>query len=106
LLEDGVLTVSVYANFYPVAFKGAGGKSIRGFDVDVRKLFCKAAGLKLRLKERAHFDGIWFDPKNNKSDCSIGGIGMTPARLDENTEWSMPYFHVMRTIVYNKKTPH
>ncbi len=104
LVEKDVLTVSVYANFYPIAFK-VKSKSFAGLDVDIMKLFAKAAGLKLRFIEKDHFDGIWLDPKNNISDVSIGGIGITPSRLHEKTEWTMPYFHVMRTIVYNKKHP-
>jgi ABC-type amino acid transport substrate-binding protein len=103
LLENNHLIVSVYANFYPIAFKI--GKKFHGLDVDIMKLFAKASGLKIIFVEKQHFDGIWNDPKNNKSDVSIGGIGMTPKRMNKHTEWTMPYFHVMRTIVYNKKDP-
>jgi ABC-type amino acid transport substrate-binding protein len=103
VLQPGHLIVSVYANFYPIAYKS--GKVFKGLDVDIMKLFAKAAGLKIVFNEKKHFDGIWDDPKNNISDVAIGGIGMTPNRMNKNTEWTMPYFHVMRTVVYNKKDP-
>jgi ABC-type amino acid transport substrate-binding protein len=103
LLKPGHLIVSVYANFYPIAYKS--GKIFKGLDVDIIKLFAKAAGLKIIFEEKQHFDGIWDDPKNNISDVSIGGIGMTPNRMNKNTEWTIPYFHVLRSVVYNKKDP-
>lgn len=101
---DNVLTVSIYANFYPIAYKTSNGE-FKGLDVDIIVLFSKAAGLKLNFIERPHFDKIWFDPEKGKSDIAIGGIGMTPERLSPETEWSMPYFHVLRTLVYNKLSP-
>src|SRR6185295_1297511 len=104
LLKSGVLTVSVYANFYPIAYKTAAG-TFKGLDVDIMTRFAHVTGLKLRFKERDHFDKIWDDPRKHLSDVSIGGIGMTPGRLHKQTEWTMPYFHVMRTVVYNKKDP-
>lgn len=102
-LEDGVLTVSVYANFYPIAFKV--GSEFHGLDVEIMKLFAKVAGLKITFIEEEHFDKIWFKPEKFKSDVAIGGIGMTPNRMSKHTEWSLPYFHVTRTLVYNKLSP-
>jgi len=104
LLKKGVLTVSVYANFFPIAYKSATGH-VRGLDVDIMNLFAKAAGLKIKFVEKPVFKNIWNDPMHKLSDVSIGGIGMTPERSHKRTEWTMPYFHVMRTVVYNKKTP-
>lgn len=104
LVKDNTLTVSVYANFYPVAYKSAGGH-LRGLDVDIMTLFAKASGLKLKFVEKDKFNGIWNDPRRGVSDVSISGIGLVPERLNKTTEWTMPYFHVMRTVVYNKKDP-
>ena len=98
------MIVAVYANFYPIAFKTGRG-TYSGLDVDIMKLFGKVVGLKIQFEEYDHFDGIWNMPAKKRSDVSIGGIGMTPGRLRKQTEWTMPYFHLMRTVVYNRKTP-
>src|SRR5579863_3742532 len=59
LLSPGTLTVSVYANFFPIAFKGQGKKVFRGLDVDIITLFARVSGLRLVFIEKQHFDGIW-----------------------------------------------
>jgi ABC-type amino acid transport substrate-binding protein len=103
-VEPGVLTVSAYAHFYPVCYHKKNGE-IAGLDVDIMKYFCKMTGLKLKLVEKEHFDGIWLDPIRGISDVAIGGIGVTKKRTRKNTNWSIPYFYVMRTLIYNKATP-
>jgi len=103
-IEPGVLTVSCYANFYPVCYKTKRG-AIVGLDVDIMKAFCKLTGLKLKLIEKEMFDGIWFDPVYEISDVAIGGIGITKNRTAPGMSWSIPYFYVDRTLVYNKRNP-
>lgn len=78
---------------------------ISGLDVDIMKEFCKLTGLKLRLVERNDFNGIWFDPIRKLSDVSIGGIGITDKRTKPGMQWSIPYFYVFRTVVFNKANP-
>jgi membrane-bound lytic murein transglycosylase MltF len=101
-VRDGVLTVSAYANFYPVAYKKNG--HLQGLDVDIIKGFAKWADLDVKFIEKKKFDGIWKDI-TSKSDICIGGIGMTDQRTLASTEWTMPYFFVDRTVVYNLKDP-
>jgi len=103
-IVPGTLTVSAYANFYPVCYHDKKGRIV-GLDVDIMKYFCKMTGLKLHLVEKKQFDGIWFDPILGKSDVAIGGIGVTQKRTRKNTNWSIPYFYVSRTLIYNKKHP-
>lgn len=74
-----------------------------GLDVDVMKEFCKLTGMKLKLVESPVFDGIWFDPIYDKADVAIGGIGITQNRTAPGMSWSIPYFYVSRTLVYNKR---
>lgn len=100
LVKPGTLTVSIYPNFYPVAYRDAAGR-FAGCDVDMIALFAKAAELKLEFIERP-WDGIWTDPVKGISDVSIGGIGITPKRTLKNTAWTIPYFRVQRTYIYNK----
>lgn len=99
----GVLTVSCHANFYPVCYKRQ--NAIVGLDVDIMRYFCSVVGLRLRLVERKHFDGIWFDPIERRSDVAIGGIGITDARTRSGMSWSIPYFYVHRTLVYRRANP-
>ena len=102
-VKPGVLTVAVYANFYPIAYKQRG--RFQGLDVLLMRRFAKAAGLRLELVEANHFDGIWLQVANGAADVSIGGIGMTPGRMHPNLAWSIPYFRVQRTVVYNRHDP-
>ena len=104
LLHEGQLTIGIYANFMPIAYKSEKDNYI-GMDVIIMKRFCKATGLKCKFVEVQVFDGIWFLPSQNKCDVSIGGIGMSAKRINSKTEWSIPYFYVDRTLVYNKEDP-
>lgn len=103
-IEPGTLTVSAYANFYPVCYHNNQG-AIVGLDVDIVKYFCKMTGLTLKLVEKKNFQDIWLDPIRGKSDVAIGGIGITKARTRKDTLWSIPYFYVYRTLIFNKKYP-
>jgi ABC-type amino acid transport substrate-binding protein len=102
-VKKGVLTVAVYANFYPVAYKKGQGYS--GIDVDLMQLFCKFANLKCKFIEWKDFNGIWLAPIQGLADVAIGGIGITPSRTRAKTAWTIPYFYVDRSIVYNKNDP-
>jgi ABC-type amino acid transport substrate-binding protein len=102
-LTPGVLRVAAYANFYPVCYRKNG--KWRGLDVDLLKMFCKVAGLELELVERKRYDDIWFEPPDKKADTAIGGIANTDGRTKPNTAWSIPYFYVQRTLLYNKNDP-
>ena len=102
-ITPGTLTVSSYSNFFPISYHTESG--IAGLDVDIMTMFAEASGLKLEFIIKENFDGIWFDPINNISDTSIGGIGISNQRTTVNTEWTLPYFNVNRTVVYNKNNP-
>lgn len=103
-IKPRTLTVSAYANFYPVCYIDKRG-NLAGIDVDIMREFAKLTGLKLKFILKNKFDGIWLDPVNGISDVAIGGIGMTPERTTPDTEWTIPYFYVNRTIIYNLKNP-
>ncbi|PNH01274.1 hypothetical protein TSOC_012856 [Tetrabaena socialis] len=53
----------------------------------------------------------WFDAWEKPSkwgervDLAIGGIGRAAHRTSSSIEWTLPYFTVRRTIVYNLKNP-
>lgn len=98
-----MLTVAVYANFYPVAYKTQSG--YHGLDVDLMREFTLASGLRLKLIEAEKFDGVWDLPGNGLADLSIGGISKSKRREGSNTAWTQPYFYVGRTIVFNKNNP-
>lgn len=104
-IKPGVLTVSAYANFFPVCYKEKG--VLKGLDVEIMKEFARLCNLKIKFIEKKNFDGIWLDPvKRPKiSDVAIGGIGITKKRTRADTEWTIPYFYVNRTLIYNKKDP-
>jgi len=104
LIKPGTLTIAVYAHFYPVAYKDS-NNHLAGLDVDILSAFAKAVNLKVVFIERKKFHKIWRETAKARADVAIGGIGMMPNRLDSRIEWTMPYFHVMRTVVYNKKDP-
>lgn len=103
-ITPGVLTVSAYPHFYPICYKTTNGKLV-GLDVDIMKEFAKLCKIKVKFLERENFDQIWLDPSKNIADISIGGIGMSKKRNRVNTSWTIPYFYVKRTVVYNRKNP-
>lgn len=104
--EPGVLGVAVYPHFFPVAYRNASGE-FDGLDVAIMRAFASAAGLRLRLIPVETFDGIWNHPSNDDSpaDVAIGGIANSIGRGGADTEWSMPYFYVHRSVVYRKSDP-
>ena len=99
----GILTVSIYPNFFPIAYQD--DNEYKGLDVDIITLFARAANFQIIFKPKVNFNDIWFDPIRGVSDVSIGGIGISPERTTAETSWTLPYFYVERTIVYNKKDP-
>ncbi len=103
LKTPGKLTVGIYPNFYPVAFQD--GKNFKGLDVEIMVAFAQSCGLEVKFKVKKQFNGIWNWPRNGSADVAIGGIGITPNRLNNDTEWSIPYFHVQRSVVYKKSFP-
>lgn len=103
-ITPGVLTVSAYANFYPVCYKSSTGK-IEGLDVDIMVEFCRLTKMKLKIIEKSDFNGIWLDPVHGISDIAIGGIGISDKRTRVHTTWTIPYFYVKRTCVYNLDNP-
>ncbi len=104
-ITPGTLTVAAYTNFYPVSYKLPNSTKISGLDVDIMELFCKAADIKLKLIPINTWDGLWDYPIKKKSDTSIGGIANTAKRTHTETAWSIPYFYVLRTAIYNKSNP-
>lgn len=97
------LTIGIYANFRPICYKKNG--KFYGFDVAIIKKYCKIIGLKPVFKEVKHFQDIWFLPSQRLFDICIGGIGISDLRTNKKTEWSIPYFYVERTVLYNKQNP-
>lgn len=102
-IVPGTLTVSCYANFYPICYMKK--NQVKGLDIDIMKEFAKRCKLKIKFIIKPNFNDIWFDPVRNISDVAVGGIGMSTARTRADTEWTIPYFYVKRTIIYNKSNP-
>ena len=103
LITPGTLTVAAYPHFFPVCYKSHG--KIQGLDVDLIKSFAKMAKLKVQFVVHNKFDGIWDLPSQNMADCSIGGIANSRGRSKKKTEWSLPYFYVHRSVLFNKNDP-
>lgn len=61
-IQEGVITVSAYSNFYPICYKV--GQQLKGLDVDLMREFGRMTGLKVVFNEKKKFDGIWLDPVN------------------------------------------
>jgi len=107
-IVDGTLTVACYAGFAPVCFyrrRKNKEEEIVGSDVDLIRGFAKACGVTLELRPVTHFDGIWNYPARGLADVSIGGIGVSEARTRTGTQWSLPYFRVQRSLLYNTSDP-
>ena len=100
----GTLTVSCYANFFPICYMND-NNIFEGLDIDIMKEFARRCMLNIKFIIKPSFNNIWLDPVRNVSDVSVGGIGMSVSRTRANTEWTIPYFYVKRTLIYNKADP-
>jgi ABC-type amino acid transport substrate-binding protein len=102
----GRLRVAIYSEFFPVAYRRPDG-TYAGLDVDIVEGFCRRAGLRPQwVRTRDFFDtwdapGVWA----KRIDLAIGGIGRGAGRESPGVEWSVPYFGVRRTVVFNKADP-
>jgi len=103
-LTSGVLKVAAYVQFYPVCYLDKNNE-IKGFDVDLINEFAKIVGCRVEFTVINEWDQLWFAPSKKEADISIGGIGITDDRIDSNTEWTIPYFYVRRSVVYNINKP-
>ena len=102
-VKPGVLTVAAYPNFRPVSYEEGG--VFHGLDVDVMKALAKQLGLNVEFVRVSEFDGIWELPAQNKADVAIGGIANLASRTGKETEWSIPYFYVDRSIMFRRDAP-
>jgi len=110
-IVPGLLTVSTYDKFPPLAYqetREADKKKIwKGLDVDLMRAFAKFIGYKVKFVKETVFRGIWDKPKNGLSDLAISGIANS---FEENgnmrggpeTEWTLPYFYVNRSVILKK----
>lgn len=101
-LVPGVLTVAAYDNFYPISGWEKG--KLAGIEVTLIEEFAAAAGLQLKLVRVKTWPGIWDKPRLGEADVAIGGIANAVGREHKNTEWTMPYYYVSRSLMYLKGT--
>jgi hypothetical protein len=115
------LKIATYKNFPPiVGFKNLNEKEIAyGFEVELLKLIFDTNFLKnyevdlcLEFVKIDHYDKLWQLP--NDCNLAIGGFSKTEQReqqikqdqdngtLTKNIYWSIPYYHVQRTLIYKK----
>jgi len=107
----GRLRVAVYSEFFPVAYRKTGGDGApteyAGLDVDLIEGFCRLAGLRPQWVRVRDWGDLWELPASwsGRIDVAIGGIGRGAFRDAPGIEWTVPYFVVRRTVVYNLKDP-
>jgi hypothetical protein len=115
------LKIATYKNFPPiVGFKKLNEKEVAyGFEVELLKLIFDTNFLKnyevdlcLEFVKIDHYDKLWQLP--NDCNLAIGGFSKTEQRerqikqdqdngtLTKNIYWSIPYYHVQRTLIYKK----
>lgn len=115
------IKIATYKNFPPiVGFKKLNEKEIAyGFEVELLKLIFDTNFLKnyevdlcLEFVKIDHYDKLWQLP--NDCNLAIGGFSKTEQReqqikqdqdngtLAKNIYWSIPYYHVQRTLIYKK----
>jgi hypothetical protein len=103
LLENGKLKVAAYTQFFPVCYLE--NNQLKGLDVDIITKFAETAGLIVEFIYINKWEKLWFYPKDKDADVSIGGIGITKERIHDETEWTIPYFYVRRSVVYRRDKP-
>ena len=103
------LRVAVYPDFYPVAYRDPKDRrKFLGFDIDLIRGFCKAMGLDEPVfVPVSNFFDAWGMPGSWKDrvDVAVGGFGRASYRDGAAVEWTLPYFRVQRTVVYNLAWP-
>eukprot|EP00951_Prasinocladus_malaysianus_P005190 scaffold36972_cov27-Prasinocladus_malaysianus.AAC.2 len=84
---------------------------MEGIDIDILESFAARLGLKVRYLKHKDFYMVWEMPgtwltSKGSADVACGGIGPAKWRLESpNLEWTLPYFKVLRTVVFNKAAP-
>ena len=104
----GRLRVAVYSEFFPVAYRDKSrARAYAGLDVDIIEGFCLAHGLRPQYVKVADWNETWAAPQkwDMRVDVAIGGIGRSDWRNAPGVEWTVPYFSVRRTVVYNRADP-
>jgi len=102
-IEEGVLTVAAFDKFHPISFYENG--KLEGIEVKLMEEYAKAVGLTLKLVRVGTWDKLWDKPRLKQADVSIGGIANSLGREHKDTEWSMPYYYVRRSVITLKKPP-
>ena len=106
------INISYYTGFYPVSSEE--DKTPVGIDIELMKLFVDNLNIRngrkdgnkylINFNRTNNWDNLWLTSLSSDADISVGGIGITPIRQEELTiVWSIPYFYVDRTFIYNKK---
>lgn len=89
-----------FATFVPWAMRDKQGKFV-GFEIDVANKFAKDMGVELDLQPTA-WDGIIPSLIAGKFDVIIGGMTVTPQRLDQ-IDFTEPYSHSGLGVAANKQ---
>jgi ABC-type amino acid transport substrate-binding protein len=103
-IHPGVLTIATFDKFYPIAFYEKKDKTLDGLEVRLMRAYAAAVGLTPRFVRISTWDGIWDKPRLKEADVAIGGIANTYNRVHKDTEWTMPYYYVNRSVIYLKKS--
>lgn len=96
-IKEGVLTVAAFDKFHPVSFYQDG--KLEGIEVKIMEEYAQAAGLKVHFLRVGTWEGLWDKPRLREADVAIGGISNSLGRTHKDTEWSMPYYYVRRSLI-------
>ena len=100
-IKEGVLTVAAFDKFHPISFYENG--KLEGIEVKLMEEYAKAVGLTAKFVRVGTWDKLWDKPRLKEADVSIGGIANSLGREHKDTEWTMPYYYVRRSIMTLKK---
>jgi hypothetical protein len=98
-MEEGKLHVAIYPQFFPIAY--IKHDQCCGMEVDIIRSFASLHELEVVFHIVSSYEGLWDLPRRGECDVAIGGMANIPSRSHPETEWTIGYFSVKRTLLYN-----
>lgn len=115
-VKNETLVVAAYLNFFPIAYRDQNGNPA-GLDIELLQAFCDEINVTMKIQEGKEFNTIWNEVcgratkfkrvDDPRADIAAGGIAMLSVRMidcADDLAWSIPYFWVQRTLLYNTQS--
>ncbi len=103
LITPHVLTIGIYANYFPQEYRDEGGQQIIGFDIDVIRSIADHLHLKTKFVVE-DYSMLINDLATGRFDVVISAVSITP-ELQKKANF-IPYFRGGESLLVSRGNPH